>query len=76
MREQFETGIGWGEAKAELFEVMNKFLEEPRENYYELMASPKKIDEILEYGAEKARKISLPFLNEIKAKIGLTSFEK
>ena len=71
MRNRFVTGIGWGEAKKELFVVMNQFLEEPREKYNKLMASPKKLDEILHYGAEKAREVSQPFLKEIKRKIGL-----
>lgn len=71
MREQFVQGIGWGEAKKELFYVMNKFLEEPREKYNELMASPEKMDQILKDGADKAREISVPFLREIKHTIGM-----
>lgn len=50
---------------------MNRFIEEPREKYNELMSSPDKIDEILREGAEKARSITSPFLNEIKRKIGI-----
>lgn len=70
MREQFSIGIGWGDAKKEVFNVMNKFLEEPREKYNELMASPKTLDEILVSGAERAREVSVPFLKEVKRKIG------
>ncbi|MED3961334.1 tryptophan--tRNA ligase [Niallia taxi] len=70
MKEQYIKGIGWGEAKKELFNVMNRFIEEPREKYNELMSSPEKIDKILKEGAEKARAISVPFLKEIKSKIG------
>ncbi|GAE36013.1 tryptophan--tRNA ligase [Halalkalibacter akibai] len=71
MREQYLSGIGWGEVKKELYRVMNTYLEEPREKYKELLASPKTIDEILLMGADKARTISTPFLKEIKKKIGL-----
>ncbi|WP_078553828.1 tryptophan--tRNA ligase [Bacillus alkalicellulosilyticus] len=71
MQERYGRGISWGEAKHELYVVMNRFLEEPYETYKELMASPKKIEAILEEGAEKARAISKPFLQEIKEKIGL-----
>ncbi|GAE25392.1 tryptophanyl-tRNA synthetase [Halalkalibacter wakoensis JCM 9140] len=71
MAECYRSGIGWGEAKKELFDVMNHFLEEPRETYKELMGSPKRIDEILENGAERARAIAKPFLKEIKRKIGV-----
>ncbi|WP_088105181.1 tryptophan--tRNA ligase [Halalkalibacter urbisdiaboli] len=70
MREQYLSGIGWGKAKKELFNVMDKYLEEPRAKYNELMASPKRLDEILLNGAERARAVSAPFLKEIKRKIG------
>ena len=72
MKEQYLGGISWGETKKELFYVMNRFLEEPRAKYNELMASPKLLDEILLHGAEKARAISTPFLKEIKQKIGFS----
>lgn len=70
MRTRFETGIGYGEAKNELFYVMNRFLEEPRKKYNELMAHPEKIDAILAKGAAKTREITIPYLKEIKQKIG------
>jgi tryptophanyl-tRNA synthetase len=71
MKNRFQSGIGWGEAKNELFEVMNEFLEEPRERYLELMDSPVKLNEILLDGAEKARKKTRPFLQEVKRNIGI-----
>ncbi|MBU9720139.1 MULTISPECIES: tryptophan--tRNA ligase [Bacillaceae] len=72
MREAYSIGISWGEAKRQLFIVMNRFLEGPRERYKELMAHPETIDNILKDGAMEAREISKPFLNEIKRKIGIT----
>jgi tryptophanyl-tRNA synthetase len=72
MRERFLTGIGWGEAKKELYQTVNQFIAQPRERYKELMANPKQLDEILLFGAEKARKISIPFLKEIRQKIGFS----
>ncbi|MDN4525615.1 tryptophan--tRNA ligase [Fictibacillus fluitans] len=70
MRNSYQSGIGWGEVKQELFQVMNKHLEQPRHRYKELMDTPREIDEILRYGAEKARHKARPFLKEIKEKIG------
>lgn len=70
MRKMYERGIGWGEAKKELFDVMNGVLEEPREKYKELMSQPEKMDKILLEGSQKAREIARPFLKEIKEKIG------
>ncbi|ARK32654.1 tryptophan--tRNA ligase [Halalkalibacter krulwichiae] len=72
MRTQYEAGIGWGEVKRELFEVMNRQLEEPRAKYNELIASPETLDEILLKGAERARAVSVPFLKEVRRKIGLS----
>lgn len=71
MRKKYESGIGWGEVKKELFAVMNRFLEEPRKKYQELMANPEKIDLILQKGAEKARARTLPFLEEVRKRIGV-----
>ncbi|MBS4174943.1 tryptophan--tRNA ligase [Bacillus sp. FJAT-49736] len=71
MREAYGNGIGWGDAKKDLFEVMNSYLEEPREKYNELMANPDKVNDILLAGAEKARQKSTPFMKEIRSRIGL-----
>ncbi|MGR3764010.1 tryptophan--tRNA ligase [Rossellomorea sp. NS-SX7] len=71
MRSRFTSGISWGQAKKELFDVMNARLEEPRQKYNELMETPEKLNEILQAGAEKARQKARPFLEEVKIKIGL-----
>jgi len=72
MRERYENGIGWGEVKKELFHVMNRFLEEPRKKYNELMANPEQIDAILAKGAEKARARTLPTLEEVRKQLGVS----
>jgi tryptophanyl-tRNA synthetase len=73
MRERYLNGVGWGEAKKELFHVINRFIEEPRERYNELISNPKQLDEILLNGADKARSISVPMLKKIKKKIGFSN---
>ncbi|TCN01262.1 tryptophanyl-tRNA synthetase [Paenibacillus sp. BK033] len=70
MRERFRSGISWGEAKLELFQVMNAFLEEPREKYNQYMASKDQMDDILREGARKARAIAQPLLEQVKYKLG------
>ncbi|KYG26047.1 tryptophan--tRNA ligase [Alkalihalobacillus trypoxylicola] len=70
MRKQFAEGIGWGDAKNEVYKVMNQFLEEPRERYVELTSSPQKLDKLLKEGAEQAREISKANLQNIKEQIG------
>ncbi|KHL92024.1 tryptophan--tRNA ligase [Paenibacillus sp. IHB B 3415] len=69
-RKQYLSGISWGEAKQELFQVINAALEEPRKKYNEFMAAPEQIDAILSEGARKARAIAAPLLAQVKAKIG------
>lgn len=68
---RYRKGIGWGEAKLELFNVMNEHLKGPREIYNELMADKSKIDVILEEGAAKVRPLAAEFLKEVKKAIGV-----
>ncbi|CAM2798167.1 tryptophan--tRNA ligase [Paenibacillus sediminis] len=70
MKDRFQSGISWGEAKNELYQVMNSFLEEPRQRYFDLISQPEQIDEILSRGAEKARSLAIPLLERIKQRIG------
>ena len=71
MRKRFEEGIGWGEAKKELFLVMNDFLTEPRETFRYYMSHTDELDRILEEGAKKARAQAQPLLQEVKRKLGI-----
>lgn len=69
-RDKFHSGISWGDAKQELNQVMNAYLEQPREKYHKLMASREEIDEILSVGAKKARAMAQPLLEQVKQRIG------
>lgn len=73
MRKHYEEGIGWGEVKQELYEMMNGYLAEPRKEYKRLTENPGEIDDILEQGAQKARALSRPMLKDVRRKIGLKS---
>jgi tryptophanyl-tRNA synthetase len=64
-------GMGWGEAKQELFETMNAFLSPMREIYNELMADKSKIDNALFIGAEKAREIASKKIAFLRKEIGI-----
>lgn len=70
LREQYRTGIGWGEVKKELFRVVNRELEEPREKYERYMNEPHLLYEALEKGAKRVREIAKVNLAEIKKRIG------
>jgi len=69
--QELRQGLGWGAAKDRLFELVNEQLAPMRERYQELVARPDQIEEILRHGAEKARRITAPFMAEIRAAVGL-----
>lgn len=71
MREQFAAGIAWGEAKKQLFELINQQLSEPRERYEQLIANPSEVETILAQGAEKARSLSAQFIAELRQAVGI-----
>jgi len=75
MAEDFEkrlvAGLGWGDAKKELFEVVNNFIKPMREKFDYYISHKKEVDEILAKGAERARQIARKTLSKIKKSIGV-----
>lgn len=71
MRQQFADGIAWGEAKRQLFELINGQLGEAREKYESLLANPAHIEEVLQKGAAKARAYSQPLLDKVREAVGI-----
>ncbi|MDR0785584.1 MAG: tryptophan--tRNA ligase [Treponema sp.] len=66
-----EGGMGWGEAKEELFRVINRELTPLRERFNAIMADPAKLDATLAQGAEKARSIAAKTLLRLRKIIGI-----
>ena len=64
--EKFRSGIGWGYAKADLFEVVNAYLSQPRKEYERLMNDKGELDLILKNGAEKARQIASVTMDRVR----------
>ncbi len=71
MRRQYEEGIGWGEAKRQVFEHLNELLKDKREAYNELISDPAEIDRILTQGAEKAREQATPLMAKVRKAVGI-----
>ena len=71
MRREFEQGIAWGEAKKQLFELINDALAAPRERYLQLMGDPAHIEQVLKRGAERARAFSTPLLAQVREAVGI-----
>lgn len=76
MRTRYESGIGWGEAKEVLFDKINSEVAPFRARYNELMANPKELEEILQMGAEKARRHSRKQLDKARRAIGIKPLAK
>ena len=72
--EQFEqdlkNGLGWGEAKKQLFAIMNAYIAPMREKFDYYMAHFDEVEEMLKRGSEKARKIAREQLDKVRIAIG------
>ena len=71
MAEEFANGIAWGQAKKELFALLNAELEEPRARYMELLETPELIEQKLQEGGEKARALAAPLLDSLRDAVGI-----
>lgn len=69
--EKMLAGLGWGDAKKELFTVMNNYIKPMREKFYYYQEHLDEVDKILADGALKARKIATPCLEKVKKAIGV-----
>jgi len=72
MRREFANGIAWGEAKKQLFELVNAELAEARERYQHLMDDPAYIEAVLQRGAERAREHSAPLIRRVREAVGIS----
>lgn len=74
MRQAYADGIGWGDAKKRLFTLINEEIGEARERYNDLLTRPADIEDVLQQGAQKARAVSVPMLEQVRDAIGLRTF--
>ncbi|NYT63041.1 tryptophan--tRNA ligase [Alcaligenaceae bacterium] len=70
-RRQLEAGLGWGDAKNMLADRIEQELAPMRERYADLMARPERIEDVLQAGAVKARRLSQPFMARLRDAVGL-----
>lgn len=64
-------GMSWDQAKQELVARIETVIGPMRERYEELMAHPERIEDILQDGAVKARKYSVPLMKTVRDAVGL-----
>jgi tryptophanyl-tRNA synthetase len=65
------AGLGWGDAKQRVVQLIEAHVGPMRERYAQLMAHPEEIEAILLAGAAKARAIATPLLAELRHAVGL-----
>jgi len=70
-RAALEEGLGWGEAKQALCERIEAQIGPMRAQYADLMAHPGRIEDVLQAGAAKARRIAVPFMARLREAVGL-----
>ncbi len=73
-RQELRDGLGWGEAKKRLADQINNEIGPMREKYEYYMSHTDELEDILMAGADKARKISKPFIEELYHAAGLRRF--
>jgi len=71
MRNEFQAGIAWGEAKKQLFELINSELADARDNYMRLMDDPGHIEAALLQGAQRARQYSGEMICKVREAVGI-----
>ena len=71
VEKDFATARGYGDLKATVAEVVIEELTPIRERYDELMQDMTELDRLLARGAEQARAVSEPKMDEIKRRVGL-----
>ena len=63
--------FGYGHAKQALFEKYTDYFAEAREKRRELLANPQKVEDILQDGASRARKVADATMAKVRAAVGL-----
>jgi len=71
LRAAYAEGIAWGDAKQILFERIDREIAPMRDSYEALINNPSKLEDILQAGAVKARRLASPFMTTLRQSVGL-----
>lgn len=71
MRADLRAGLGWGDAKQRVVELIESHVGPMRARYEDLMAHPERVEDALMAGAAKARTIAQPLMHEVRQAVGL-----
>jgi tryptophanyl-tRNA synthetase len=71
----YAQGIGWGDTKEKLFQLINREMKAEREKYDYYLAHPGLIEDILQAGAAKVKPAAQAKLADVRYKVGIRSFK-
>ena len=71
MKNKFEDGIGWGDAKNIVFNDLNDLIKPIRDKYLELESNKSDTEEILQTNAKEVRNHTQPLIKEVKELVGI-----
>ena len=73
----YADGIGWGDAKQALLDLVEREIAPMRERYFDLVARPADIEGILRDGAQRLRaRYATPLLAQLREAVGLRDLSK
>ncbi|MEQ1637720.1 MAG: tryptophan--tRNA ligase [Methylococcales bacterium] len=75
IRQKYAEGIAWGEMKGILFDYINEHITPARERYEALLQAPEHIETELQKGAQKARALSVPFIQKLRSAVGIAKLQ-
>ena len=64
-------GLGWGHAKDELFQVINRAIDEPRRRFNELRGDERGLRRVLAESAERAYEVARPVMLRVREAVGV-----
>jgi tryptophanyl-tRNA synthetase len=74
LQNQYDEGIGWGEAKKILFEHLNDFLSPYKKEYSKIIKDRAFVESVLLDGSKKAQEVSRPLIENIRKAVGIKGF--
>ena len=72
LQEAYGNGIGWGDAKKELFAVINKEIAPISEKYFELNKQPDLLNDLFADGAKKVRPQAQALVSQVRELVGIS----
>ena len=71
MKNKFEDGIGWGDAKNIVFNDLNDLIKPIRDKYLELESKKSDTEEILQTNAKEVRNHTQSLVKKVKELVGI-----